>query len=103
MIIRIVKMTFKEDKLGEFQRIFARSKEKIRDFAGCMYVEFCQDVNNKNVFFTYSHWASEDALNAYRNSTFFMHTWSETKALFADKPVAHSMERLYSSEQERDV
>ena len=103
MIIRVVKMTFKEDKLGEFQRIFARSKGKIRGFEGCMYVELSQDVKNDNVFFTYSHWVSEEALNAYRNSNFFKLTWSETKALFADKPEAYSLERIYSSEQEVDV
>jgi len=103
MITRVVKMTFKEDKLEEFQRIFARSKEKIREFEGCKYVELCQDVNNEHVFFTYSHWVSEKALNTYRNSGFFKRTWSETKALFANKPEAYSLERIYSSAQEVDV
>ena len=100
MIIRIVKMTLKKDKLEEFQRIFERSKGAIRDFEGCLHVELCRDTIQENVYFTYSQWVSEDELNAYRNSPFFKSTWNETKALFAEKPEAHSLERVYSSEQQ---
>jgi quinol monooxygenase YgiN len=99
MITRIVKMTFKRDKLEDFQRIFERSKEEIRDFEGCLHVELYRDTMQENVYFTYSQWVSEDELNAYRNSPFFESTWNETKSLFADKPEAHSLERVYSSEQ----
>lgn len=99
MITRIVKMTFKRDKLEEFQRIFERSKGAIRDFEGCLYVELCRDTIQENVYFTYSQWVSEDELNAYRNSPFFKSTWNETKELFEEKAEAHSLEKVYSSEQ----
>ena len=99
MIIRIVKMTFKKDKLEEFQRIFEHSKEAIRDFEGCLHVELCRDTLQENVYFTYSQWVSEDELNAYRNSTFFKSTWNETKELFEEKAEDHSLEKVYSSEQ----
>ena len=100
MITRIVKMTFKEDKVEEFNRIFERSKESIRDFEGCLYVELCRDTEQSNVYFTYSRWESEEALKRYRNSDFFTSTWNKTKMLFADKPEAYSLEQIHSSDQE---
>jgi len=90
-------MTFKKDKLDEFQRIFERSKEAIRDFEGCMLVELCRDMKEENVYFTYSHWESEDTLNAYRNSPFFISTWKEMKELFSKKPEAYSLNMVHSS------
>ena len=71
MLTRIVKMTFKEGRLDDFKDIFEQSKDTIRNFEGCMHVELGNDIKNKNVFFTYSKWKSEEALNAYRNSSFF--------------------------------
>jgi quinol monooxygenase YgiN len=79
MLIRIVRMTFREDKVEEFLDIFNRSKH---------------DKNAPNIMLTYSHWASEEHLNAYRDSILFKTTWAATKALFADKPVAFSSEVL---------
>ena len=99
MVTRIVKMTFHEDKLDEFKHIFENSKDRIRGFSGCTYVELCNDINKPNVFFTYSHWDSEEALNEYRNSTFFKSTWNKTKALFKARPEAYSLHTIYSSDQ----
>jgi quinol monooxygenase YgiN len=94
MLIRIVRMSFKEDKTGEFMEIFKSSKNLIRHFEGCTHLELLQDVHKPNIYYTYSYWQSEDNLNAYRNSELFEKVWSATKALFADKPVAYSLNRL---------
>ena len=91
MIVRIVQMTFQPDKLEEFKTIFEEGKQTIKRFAGCQHVEMLQDVNNENIFFTYSHWDSEADLNNYRNSDFFRITWQNTKVLFAAKPQAWSL------------
>ena len=94
MIKRIVKLTFQEDEIPSFLHIFEESKSKIRAFAGCEHLELWQAKSPSNILFTYSYWESEDALNNYRHSDFFKATWQKTKALFADKPEAWSIEIL---------
>lgn len=94
MLIRYVRMTFQEEKVNEFLKIFNESKEKIRAMKGCEYLELMRDLNQPAVFMTHSHWLSEDDLNNYRASTLFKSVWAETKALFADKPMAFSVESI---------
>ena len=94
MLIRIVRMTFQEDKISDFLAIFNASKHKIRQFEGCQHLELLQDLDQPNVLMTYSFWENEVALERYRQSTLFQTTWAATKVLFADKPVAFSSERL---------
>ena len=91
MLIRIVKMTFRTEKIDEFLDIFDSSKEKIRAFEGCHHLKLLRDVNSPNIFFTYSHWESEEDLNNYRKSEFFISTWAKTKTLFAEKAVVNSL------------
>ena len=88
MIKRIVKLTFQEDKVADFLRVFEENRIKIRQCPGCNYLEVWNVQNQSNVFFTYSFWDSEAALNAYRYSELFKNTWSQTKILFSDKPEA---------------
>lgn len=87
-------MTFAETKTEAFLKIFAGSKEAIRRFPGCRHLELWRDRDHQNVFFTYSFWESEDALNVYRESDLFINTWSQTKVLFAAKPEAWSVDGL---------
>ena len=94
MLIRIVRMTFQEDKVEAFLNNFHQTKHQIRNFEGCKHLELLQDAENKNIFCTYSHWESEEFLNSYRDSLLFKEVWSFTKALFADKPVAFSVFRV---------
>ncbi len=91
MLIRIVRMTFDPDKVDEFREIFEESKEKIRARPGCQHLELWRDLHQANVFVTHSHWDSEDALNAYRESELFRATWKKTKALFSDRALAFSV------------
>ncbi len=46
------------------------------------------------MFFTFSVWTSAEHLDAYRNSELFRTTWARTKALFAEKPQAWSLNQL---------
>lgn len=93
MIIRIVKMTFKPEYINDFKAIFEASKEKIKSQKGCNYLSLLQDKNNTSVFFTYSYWDNEAYLNHYRNSDLFGQVWPKTKALFAQKPEAWTVEQ----------
>ena len=95
MIIRIVKMTFDENRVNEFLDIFEATKHRIRGFEGCMHLELLKDVDQPNVYFTYSHWDSKDHLNTYRDSDLFGDVWPKTKALFVAKPQAWSMEQKH--------
>lgn len=94
MLIRYVRMTFQEDKVENFLKVFDESKEKIRAMQGCRYLELMRDVNQPTVFMTHSHWLSEDDLNNYRDSELFKSTWAKTKPLFADKPLAFSVKSV---------
>ncbi len=94
MLVRIVKMTFREDAIETFQQLFESRKELIRNFEGCCHLELWQDKTNSNIFFTYSLWQSEEALNNYRQSHFFDDTWVQTKQLFAGRPEAWSVQQM---------
>ena len=91
-------MTFREDKIAEFQEIFESSKLKIRNQKGCKHLELLRDINTSNVFMTYSYWEKESDLNTYRNSELFGKVWKGTKALFSKKPQAWSVEREWMAE-----
>lgn len=92
MIKRIVKLTFRSEEIEQFRQIFEQSKAKIRAFEGCLHVELLQGTASENIFFTFSIWDSEAALNNYRHSSFFQQTWAKTKKLFSDKPEAWSVQ-----------
>ncbi|MBD2757839.1 putative quinol monooxygenase [Spirosoma validum] len=94
MLVRIVRMTFQEDKLPDFHTIFDNSKYKIRAFPGNHHLELLRDPDQPNVRMTYSLWESADALEAYRQSELFRATWAATKVLFSDRAVAFSGESL---------
>lgn len=94
MLIRIVRMTFMEEKVAEFLANFEANKEKIRNFPGCNHLELWQDENNPNIFMTYSHWKDEESLEQYRDSELFKSVWAVTKPLFAEKPIAFSSKKI---------
>lgn len=93
MIVRIVRMQFREDAVADFLQLFEERKERIRHFDGCMHLELWHDVSQPNAYFTYSHWQSEQHLDHYRFSDFFKETWGLTKALFKEKAEAWSVEQ----------
>ncbi|MCL4111351.1 UNVERIFIED_CONTAM: hypothetical protein GTU68_023204 [Idotea baltica] len=69
-------------------------KQNIVASKGCIDVTLLQHNKNPNIFFTYSHWTSEDALNNYRYSKLFRSTWARVKLLFAQAPQAWSSKVL---------
>jgi quinol monooxygenase YgiN len=91
MIIRIVKMTFREEKVEDFLKIFDASKHLIRKSEGCNHLELLRDIDNPQTFFTYSFWKDQAALDAYRSSALFASVWAETKPLFSAKAEAWSL------------
>lgn len=98
MIKRIVKMTFRPEATDAFRAIFDQNKAQIRAFGGCHHLELWQSRHAPNVFFTFSIWESEEDLDRYRQSELFRTTWAKTKALFADKPKAWSVDVIETVE-----
>ncbi len=94
MLIRIVRMTFKNDCIEQFLEIFERSKGHIRKFPGCRHLELLRDWDQENVFTTLSHWNDREALERYRRSDLFREVWAQTKPLFQEKPLAFSLSRF---------
>jgi quinol monooxygenase YgiN len=90
MLIRIVRMTFQENKVEAFLHLFEATKRQIRQYPGCQRLELLRDADQPAVFMTYSWWIDEQALENYRVSPLFKETWAKTKVLFADKPRAFS-------------
>lgn len=91
MIIRIVTLQFQQDDIPAFRQIFAESKPTILAFDGCHRVDLLQSTEVPGMLLTYSHWATEDHLNAYRKSEFFGSVWPRTKSLLISKPSAISV------------
>lgn len=96
MLIRIVKMTFADDKIDDFQDRFHSIKENIINFEGCQLLELYQDKSDPNVFFTYSYWDSQGDLDLYRKSSFFKEVWTNTRKMFTEKAEAWSVDKIVS-------
>lgn len=94
MITRLVKMHFREEEVDNFIALFESVKEKISAMDGCKGVDLLRDVDNPQIFFTYSIWDSQKHLNQYRHSELFGVTWKATKAKFEKPAEAWSVEQL---------
>ena len=79
MLKRIVKLTFQEDQTDAFLDIFENSKSHIRNFEGCQHLELWRGQDDPRIFFTYSYWTDQQALDNYRHSALFEKTWRLTK------------------------
>jgi quinol monooxygenase YgiN len=90
MIIRIVRMTFQPECRAEFLLKFEMWRPRIASVKGCRSLKLLEDVDNPNVFCTFSEWDSQQDLDNYRKSDIFAEVWPLTKAMFADKPIAWS-------------
>ncbi len=88
---RIVKMTFKPEHCLEFETYFGQIKERVANQPGCYGVKLLKDINTASgIYFTYSTWINEDALNAYRDTALFAAVWPTVKVWFGGKPEAWS-------------
>jgi len=96
MLVRIVKMTFKEEEIENFKKMFDEKKDRIRNFEGCNFLELYQEKNQPHIFFTYSYWNNEQALENYRHSALFKSVWATTKAKFSERAEAWSVNKLVS-------
>jgi len=94
MIIRIVRMHFKEESIETFLEIFQKHKSAIRKVKGCTHLELLKDVNHPNVYTTLSHWKNASDLEAYRNSDLFKEVWGKVKPLFTTHAQAFSLEKF---------
>lgn len=89
-------MSFHQEHIPAFLENFEINKQKIRNSPGNRFLELYQDKNNECIFFTYSHWETENDLENYRKSELFANVWTFTKVLFNDKPEAWSVDKLIS-------
>ena len=98
MLTRVVKLTINPANATDFVQIFEESKSKILAFEGCHHLKLFSDKKYPNIFFTYSVWENETALNNYRHSDLFKDTWSRTKKLFACRPEAWSLDQHFEGD-----
>jgi (4S)-4-hydroxy-5-phosphonooxypentane-2,3-dione isomerase len=96
MIVRLVKMHFKPEKVEDFLTFLTKYKAEIRAFPGCQLVEILQKKDQPEVIITHSHWQSESDLENYRVSDLFGFVWANTKIHFQSKAEATTLEVLDS-------
>ena len=94
MLTRIVKMTFRPDKVQDFLKLYHETHDKIAASKGCNHLELLNDIHEQNVMFTYSLWDSEQDLLNYRNSELFSYTWEQVKHWFEKDAEAWSMKEV---------
>lgn len=80
-------MVFVED----FKQLFAQVNLQISKFEGCLGVNLLQHETEKHIFFTISKWENTNALENYRQSDLFKHTWAKVKPHFVKKAEAWSL------------
>ena len=90
-IQRIVKLTIRPDAVAEFETLYYEVERLIFQQPGCEHVDLLRSTDQDNVFFTHSHWRSEEDLEHYRQSELFATTWPRVKALFAEPAEAWSV------------
>jgi len=83
-------MPLRSDAIDDFLDCFDERAPEIRAFPGCRHLELWRDADAPAVFTTHSHWNAPDALERYRDSDLFAHTWATLKPLFSARPQAHS-------------
>ena len=91
MIVRIVRMHFKEEGVEKFLSIFESNRKAICSFEGCRHLELLHDLHDKHIYTTISHWENEDSLERYRNSPLFASVWGRVKILFSERPHAFTL------------
>ena len=91
MVIRIVRMHFRESGVENFLAIFAANQEAIRNFRGCSHLELLRDLNDERVYTTISHWQDHESLEEYRKSELFASVWGRVKTLFSERTQAFSL------------
>jgi quinol monooxygenase YgiN len=94
MIVRVVELKFEKENLPLAQKMLEEIAPKVKGMEGCSYLEISSGIKDKGMIFTYSHWSSADALNAYRDSEIFRNFWRDLKKLFADPARAWSLDPL---------
>ena len=98
MLVRIVKMGFYKQNVEGFLQNFEDTKTNIRAFEGCEFLELYRDKNDPCIFFTYSYWESEAALENYKKSDLFNTIWGKVKPLFSIRPEAWSVDKMETLE-----
>ncbi|HRE73091.1 MAG TPA: antibiotic biosynthesis monooxygenase [Flavobacteriales bacterium] len=96
MFVRIVKLSFREDKIEDFERLFEKNKIAIRNQPGCKGLRLLHDKTNPCIFFTYSDWEKEEDLENYRQSELFSQVWGTVKPWFTNKAEAWSVDVQHS-------
>jgi heme oxygenase (mycobilin-producing) len=91
MIVRIVRMHFREEEVETFLGIFNSNKLAIRNFPGCTHLELLKDKVAPNTYTTLSHWNDAEDLEAYRKSELFEGVWAVVKKLFSARPEAFTL------------
>lgn len=90
-LVRIVRLSFKEEHLDDFLQFYSRVQSQIAAFEGCLEVQAFRDNEQPNVIYTISRWADAACLENYRQSDLFRDIWARVSPWFDEKPQAFSL------------
>ena len=102
MLVRIVKLQFKEEKINDFLMHFETVKWEVASFTGCKGMKLLQDIKNPCIIMTYSIWDNEEALVNYKKSELFESIWPNIKVWFDAKAEAWSLQTSFDGFKEFD-
>lgn len=96
MITRIVKLTVKPEAIEAFTTHYSIFKDYVLSQEGCHSLHLSQTTDGpSNVYYTFSIWGSEAALDAYRHTEKFKtEIWPSLKACFQERAEAASFVKI---------
>jgi len=98
MLVRIVRMSFRENRVADFLDVYDEIATTIRSFSGCRHIELWKDADAPAAYTTYTLWTNNEALQTYRESSLFRETWAKIKPMFESPASAHSYHRVTSGD-----
>lgn len=81
--------------IDDYLKYIDSIKDKISGYEGCEGLEILSDKHAEDVFFSYSIWVSEEALENYRKSDLFREFWSTIKKWFVSEPKAWTVQNVF--------
>jgi quinol monooxygenase YgiN len=91
-LTRIVHLTVAAEHAAEFEAYVAQKIHVVATQPGCLSAQWLRAQDG--TYFTYTQWAGEEFLEAYRRSATFAEIWPTLKAWFAAPARAWSCDTL---------
>lgn len=94
MITRIIKLATK-DTPEDFMEYMNEVIPEFSAMEGCQQVEVLRGKINEHIFFIYTIWKNNTALNKFRHSEFNQVFWNKLMEMSESRPQVWSVENIF--------